>query len=181
MLSRTSSFAGSLAPQNVSAWTFRYYRFTTTKVRDYTQDLPTWPVGMVQFAELEFLYNGTRVNYTGATATNPGGVNPTGETPAQGIDNNTATKFLDQSGNGGATGSTISWKFVIDFGSPRTVDAFRFCTANDVDGRDPVRWTMEGSTDNATWRTLHTQATDASITTSRFTYTQTFYLNRGGA
>lgn len=136
---------------------------------------------MVQFAEFDLLYNGTRVNYAGASASNPGGVNPTGETPAQGIDNNTATKFLDQSGNGGATGSTISWQFVIDFGSPRTVDAFRFCTANDVNGRDPVRWKLEGSTDNSTWRTLHTQSTDASITTSRFTYTQTFYLNRGGA
>ena len=181
MFSRTSSFAGSLAPRNISAWTFRYYRFSVTKVRDYTQDLPAFPVGILQFAELEFLYSGTRVNYTGATATNPGGANPVGEEPDKGIDNNTATKFLDYSGNGGAYGSVISWKLVVDFGSPRTVDAFRFCTANDVDGRDPVRWTMEGSTDNVNWRTLHTQSTDATITTSRFTYTQVFYLNRGGA
>ena len=178
MFSRSSSFAGSLAPRNVSVWSFRYYRFTTTKVRDYTQDLPAWPVGMVQFAELEFLYNRTRVSYAGATATNPGGANPTGEEPDKGIDNNTATKFLDYSGNGGIYGSTISRKFVIDFGLPKEVDAFRFCTANDVDGRDPVQWTMEGSTDNITWRNLHTQATDASITTSRLTFTQIFYLNR---
>lgn len=181
MFSSISSFAGSLSPRNVSAWTFRYWRFTTTKVRDYTQDLPAWPVGMVQFADLEFLFSGTRVSYTGASATNPGGYNPVGEGPGQGIDNNTATKFLDQSGNGGATGSTISWKYVVDFGSPRTVSAFRFCTANDVNGRDPIRWTMEGSTDGSTWRTVHTQSTDASITTSRFTYTQIFNLNRGGA
>ena len=181
MFSRTSSFAGSLSPRNVSAWTFRYYRLSVTKVRDYTQDLPSFPVGILQFAELEFLYSGTRVSYSGATATNPGGVNPVGEEPAKGIDNNTATKFLDQSGNGGAYGSVISWKLVVDFGARRTVDAFRFCTANDVDGRDPVRWTMEGSNDNVNWRTLHTQATDATITTSRFTYTQVFYLNRGGA
>ncbi len=135
----------------------------------------------MQFAEIEFLYNGTRVNYTGATATNPGGANPAGEEPDKGIDNNTATKFLDYSGNGGAFGSVISWKLVVDFSTPRTVDAFRFCTANDVDGRDPVRWTMEGSTDNVNWRTLNTQSTDATITTSRTTYTQVFYLNRGGS
>ena len=181
MLGRASSFAGSLAARNVSAWTFRYYRFSVTKVRDYTQDLPSFPVGILQFAELEFLYSGTRVSYAGATATNPGGSNPAGEEPDKGIDNNTATKFLDRSGNGGAYGSVISWKFVVDFSSPRTVDAFRLCTANDVDGRDPVQWTMEGSTDNVNWRTLHTQATDATIPTGRFTYTQVFYLNRGGA
>ncbi len=135
----------------------------------------------MQFAELEFLYSGTRVNYTGATATNPGGANPVGEEPDKGIDNNTSTKFLDYSGNGGSLGSVISWKLVVDFSSRRTVDAFRFCTANDVDGRDPVRWTMEGSNDNVNWRTIHTQSTDAAVTTSRLTYTQVFYLNRGGS
>jgi len=181
MFSRTSSFAGSLSPQNVSTWTFRYYRLTVTKIRDNTADLPNFPVGIMQFAELEFLFSGTRINYSGAAATNPGGSNPPGEEPDKGIDNNTATKFLDRSGNGGAYGNTISWKYIIDFGSPRVVDAFRYCTANDVEGRDPVRWTMEGSTDNVVWRTIHTQATDATITTSRNTYTQIFYLNRGGA
>ena len=135
----------------------------------------------MQFADLEFRYSGTRVSYSGATATNPGGANPVGEEPDKGIDNNTSTKFLDYSGNGGSLGSVISWKLVVDFSSRRTVDAFRFCTANDVDGRDPVRWTMEGSNDNVSWRTIHTQSTDAAVTTSRLTYTQVFYLNRGGS
>jgi len=181
MFSRTSSFAGSLSPRNVSFWTFRYYRFSVTKIRDNTADLPTWPVGIMQFADLEFLYSGTRVSYAGATATNPGGANPVGEEPDKGIDNNTATKFLDYSGNGGPYGSVISWKLVVDFSAPSVVDSFCFYTANDAEGRDPVRWTMEGSTDNVNWRTIHTQSTDASITTSRLTRTQNFYLNRGGA
>jgi hypothetical protein len=181
MFGRVSSFAGSLAPWNVSSWTFRYYRFKVTKIRDNTADLPSFPVGILQFAELEFLYAGTRISYSGATATNPGGSNPTGEEPDKGIDNNTTTKFLDRSGNGGEYGSTISWTYIIDFGAPRTVDSFRYCTANDVIGRDPVRWSMEGSSDNVNWKTIHTQSTDATITTSRTTYTQRFYLNRGGA
>jgi len=176
MFSRISSFAGSLSPRNVSTWTFRYYSFTVTKIRDNTADLPNFPVGIMQFAELEFLYSGTRVNYSGATATNPGGSNPVGEEPDKGIDNNTSTKFLDYSGNGGPYGNIISWKLNVDFGSRRAVNAFRYCTANDVEGRDPVRWTMEGSNDNINWTLLQSQTVDATITTSRLTYTQAFFF-----
>ena len=178
MLGRISSL-GPVSPLPKARAAYRYYRFSVTKVRDNTADLPSFPVGILQFAEFDLFYNGSRVNYTGATATNPGGANPVGEEPDKGIDNNTSTKFLDYSGNGGAFGAVISWKFVIDFGASvrRTADAFRLATANDVTGRDPVRWILEGSNDNSTWTTLHTQSTDASITTSRLTYTQLFYFD----
>lgn len=182
MLSRASSFAGSLAPRNVTNQTFRYFRFAVTKVRDITQD-PTYPVGMMQMAEFQLLFMGTRVDYTGASATNPSGANPSGQDASKAIDNNTSTVFLDWSGNGtvgsDVTGVTKSWVLQIDFGSRRTVDGFRYTTGADVNGRDPVQWILEGSNDNSTWSTIHVQSTDATITTSRTTATQIFYINRG--
>jgi hypothetical protein len=42
-----------------------------------------------------------------------------------------------------------------------------------------VRWVLEGSNDSTTWSTIHVQSTDASITTSRTTATQIFYITRG--
>jgi hypothetical protein len=138
---------------------------------------------MMQMAEFQLLFMGTRVDYTGATATNTGGYNPTGQDASKAIDNNTSTVFLDVSGNGtigaDATGVTKSWVLQIDFGSRRTVDGFRYITGADVNGRDPVRWVLEGSNDNSTWSTIHVQSTDATITTSRTTATQIFYINRG--
>ncbi len=181
MLSRVSSFAGSLAPRNVTNQTFRYFRFAVTKVRDITQD-PTYPVGIMQMAEFQLTFMGTRVDYTGATATNPSGVNPAGQEASKAIDNDTNTVFLDWSGNGtvGATntGVTKSWVLQIDFGSIRTIDGFRYITGADVDGRDPVRWVLEGSNDSTTWTTIQVQTSDASITTLRKTATQIFYINR---
>ena len=181
MLSRASSFAGSIAPRNVTNQTFRYFRFAVTKVRDITQD-PTYPVGMMQMTEFQLLFMGTRIDYTGASATNPSGANPSGQDASKAIDNNTSTVFLDWSGNGtvgaNATGVIKSWVLQIDFGSRRAVDGFRYITGGDVNGRDPVQWVLEGSNDNSTWTTIHTQSTDASITTSRTTATQIFYITR---
>lgn len=184
MIGKTSSFAGSIAPINVTKQTFRYFRFAVTKIRDSTVD-PGYPVGMMQMTEFQLTFMGTRVDYTGATATNTGGFNPTGQDASKAIDNNTATVFLDMSGNGtvgaDATGVTKSWVLQIDFGSRRAVDGFRYITGADVNGRDPVRWILEGSNDASTWSTIHVQSTDASITTSRTTATQIFYITRGSS
>lgn len=178
MLSRISNLTGPISINTKPRVPYRYYRWSVTKVRDYTQDLPAWPVGMVQASEINLFFAGTNIPITSATCTNPGGYNPAGEDPTKINDANTSTKWLDQSGNGGATGSTISWKLVIDLGSgnAKIADAFRYATANDVDGRDAVRWTFEGSNNSSNWTTLHTQSVDASITLSRLTYTQLFYF-----
>ena len=182
MFNRLSAFAGPISPRNNQHFVYRYFRFTVTKVRDNTSDLPAYPIGMMQMAEFEILFAGTRVSYTGATATNPGGFNPTNQEPSKAIDGNTSTVFLDMSGNGtvgsNTTGVIKSWVLQIDFGSQRAIDGFRYMTAADVPGRDPVQWILEGSNDNSTWTTIHRQDTDATITTSRTTYTQKFYVTR---
>lgn len=178
MLGKISSLSSPTSPHSRPRVAYRYYRWSVTKARDITQDQPTWPVGMIQASEVEIFFAGTKVPITSATCTNPGGYNPVGEGPTNANDGSTATKWLDQSGNGGATGSVISWKLVIDLGvgGAKVADAFRYATANDVNGRDPVRWNFEGSNDNVNWRVLHSQAADASITTSRTTFTQLFYF-----
>ena len=182
MLSRASSQFGPISTLGKGRASYRYYRWSVTKVRDATQDSPTWPVGLVQAAEIQLYFAGTSIGITGATCTNPGGSNPAGEEPTKANDGSVLTKWLDRSGNGVVggidTGLTKSWKLVIDFGAStrKAADAFRYATANDVDGRDPVRWTLEGSNDNTNWSTLHTQSSDASITTDRQTFTQLFYF-----
>ena len=185
MMGRASSFAGSLAPRNVTNQTFRYFRFSVTKVRDNTADLPSYSVGMMQMTEFELTFMGSRIDYTGATATNPSGYSPSGQSASSGIDNNTGTVFLDMSGNGtvgsNTTGVIKSWVLQIDFGSVRTVDGFRYTTGADVQGRDPVQWVLEGSNDASKWSVIHVQSTDASITTSRTTKTQIFYITRGSS
>lgn len=126
---------------------------------------------------------GSRVDFTGATATNPNGFNPSGQEASKAIDNNSGSVFLDASGNGtapiGSTGAIKSWVLKIDFGSRRTIDGFRYTTGGDVPGRDPVQWVLEGSNDDSSWSTIQVQSSDASITTSRATQTQIFYITRG--
>lgn len=183
MFSRLSSFAGSISPRNVTNQTFRYFRFTVTKIRDNTADLPSYTAGIVQMTEFQLLSMGNRISYAGASATNPGGYNTTGQTATSAIDNDNGTVFLDMSGNGtvgsNTTGAIKSRVLQIDFGSKRNVDGFRYITGADVSGRDPVQWVLEGSNDNSSWSTLHVQSTDATITTGRTTATQIFYITRG--
>jgi hypothetical protein len=104
---------------------------------------------MVQFAELIFRYNGIRIDTTNgaATATNPGGNNPSNETPDKAIDGKNNTKFLD-----------FNIKpLIIDFKKSISVTDYTFVTANDSNGRDPISWTLEGSNDSTTWTTLDTK------------------------
>ena len=130
---------------------FRYYKFTPTALMTATEP-------MVQISELIVGYNNTRVDYTGATASNPGGNNPSSETPAQGIDNNKDTKWLDKN----------ILPLIIDFGANRTANMYTFSTANDSVGRDPKSWTFHGSNDNSNWTLLDTQ-TNYTTTTVRLT------------
>jgi GLEYA domain len=183
MLGRISSIAGPLSSAKTT-WTFRYYRFSITKARDVTTDgsYPTYNiVGITQLSEFELMLMGTKVDLTGATVTNPGGSNPVGQDVSKGVDGNQDTVWLDWSGNGNAggnaTGAVKSWVLKIDFGSGtrKTIDGFRYKTGGDETGRDPVQWVLEGSNDDSTWTVVHRQSTDATITTSRKTYTQIFY------
>jgi len=169
-----SSFNGANQAGRKSVARFRYFRFYGTKVRTPSADAPTYPNGLIQMSEFIMLLGNTRIDYTGATATNPGGNNPSGEEPSKGIDNDQNTKWLDLNFN-----TNLYAILQVDFGSVRQADAFQYRTANDVDGRDPIRWLVQGSNDASVWYTVHDQnSSDATITTSRFTLTQVFYFNK---
>jgi hypothetical protein len=162
MLGRISNLAGPISTGGKARVAYRYYRFRTTAIRGGIS--PT----MIQLSEIEFYFSGTKLSLAGATATNPGGSNPVGEEPSKAIDGSTATKWLDFN----------ILPLVIDFGAGnlRVADSFRFATANDESGRDPLQWAVEGSNDNSTWTALHTQSTNATVPTARLTFTERFYF-----
>jgi hypothetical protein len=136
---------------------YRYYRFVPVTLRTPSEN-------MVQISEFQMLMDGVRV--AGATASNPGGNTPGSEGPAQANDNNVDTKWLD-----------FNIKpLVLDFGTTTDVNGYRWATANDSDGRDPVSWRVEGSHDNTNWKILDTK-TAQTVPTARKTYLADFSLD----
>ena len=118
------------------AVTFRFYRFSTEGVRSGGNS-------SVQLAEFQF-YSESGLLAQSPQISNPGGINPEGEGPANLKDSDLETKWLD------FTRSPL----VFDFGVPVAIDHYGFITANDFSSRDPVRWTFEGSPDGTNWTLL---------------------------
>jgi len=113
-------------------------------------------------AEIEFMSNGIIVAVS--SAANPGGSNPSAETPDMAIDGDVSTKWLDF--NTQALHLTIA-------DCTSEPDNFRFTTANDGDGRDPVQWTMQNYIDSSLVY-AHVQYVDYPTPTSRYTATAWF-------
>jgi len=111
----------------------RYVRFTPVELRDNAV------ASSIQLAEFDFFLGAATVSVS--SVTNPDGDNPVGEIPANLLDGNTGTKWLDFNKGG----------LVFDLGATVSIDRYRFTTANDDPERDPVRWTLEASTDGTTW------------------------------
>lgn len=127
----------------MGAASYRWYRFEPTRLRGEGSE------NSIQLAEFELRLAGSRIS--GATATNPGGDNPDGtgnnpfvQTPAKAVDNDLQTKWLDFN----------KGPLVLDFGEPVEVDAYAFATAGDAPDRDPMGWTLYGSTDGVSWSVL---------------------------
>lgn len=138
---------------------YRYYRFTPTQLR-VTNNC------CVQLAEFEFLREGVRVGTP--LVSNPGGRNPSNETPDLSVDGSLSTKWLDFN-----QGSLL-----FDFGGPKKVDSYRWATANDATERDPVQWLLEGSDDETSWVLVDERVgVDFPTPVSRFTFTPTLDLN----
>lgn len=135
---------------------FRYYRFTPTELRN------TAGANSVQLAEFELYANNTLL--LGAIASNPGGNNPGNESPAQAVDGDLGTKWLDFTKFSG---------LILDFGTPVFSDGYRFATANDANERDPISWILEGSNDNSNWTEIDSRSF-ANVPATRQTFTETF-------
>jgi hypothetical protein len=139
---------------------YSYYRWQITQAKTTPPQ-----ANCVQASEFVFQLNGVDQSMVGATATNPGGSNPSGEEPSKLIDNNTSTKGLDLNfvSNGSIT------NFIFQFPIKKSFDGYRWATANDEESRDPKSWTVSGSNDGTNWTVLHTVSGFVS-TTARFTY-----------
>jgi hypothetical protein len=149
----TSTTTTTAAP----APSYRYYRWRITNIK-------TASTNMTQASEFVFALNGVDQSMGGVTIANPNGSNPVGEEVGKLIDGNTNTKWLDSNITTNSRADAI-----MDFGSQKTFDGYRWATANDEEGRDPKDWTLSGSNDNSTWVTLHT-VTGYVATSSRRTY-----------
>ena len=137
------------------------FRFTPTKLRNDQE------ANSIHISEFEFKGPGGKlIDRSTATATNPGGENPASELPADAIDGQVGTKWLDFK----------KAAFVVQWPDPQEVKFFRFRTANDCSERDPVRWRLEGSDDGVGWTSLHQQAADFATPTARDTTTAWFQL-----
>ena len=145
-----------LLPHALFGANFRYYRFTPTELRN------TAGANSVQLAEFELYANTTPL--VGAIASNTGGNSPGAESPAQAVDGDLGTKWLD---------FTKFTGLVLDFGTPIFSNGYRFATANDDSKRDPVSWTLGGSNDNLAWSQIDSRSF-ANVPTTRQTFTETF-------
>ncbi|RXK62041.1 DUF1735 domain-containing protein [Lacibacter luteus] len=107
------------------------------------------------------------------------------------IDNDINTKYLFQTWNTAlATNGGAWWK--LQFGTPVTVGAYTFTSANDGATRDPKDWKLQGSNDNTTWTDLDTRTGEqfaARFQTKRyevaspqsFTYYRVFMTANNGS
>ncbi|CAK0795827.1 unnamed protein product [Prorocentrum cordatum] len=130
------------------------YKFTPTKLRNEST--------FVHFAEIEFMSSGSQVAVTGAA--NPGGSNPSLETPEMAIDGSILTKWADV--NMQALVLTI-------LDCTAEPDSFRFITASDEYSNDPVQWTLHKYI-GSSWVVVHAQDVDYPTPTARYTPTEWF-------
>ncbi|GAA5484516.1 CotH kinase family protein [Haloferula sargassicola] len=130
---------------------YRYYRFSTERVR-------TGFNNSVQLGDFHF-YTETGEVAEFPWITNPGGDNPDGEGPYNLVDDDPSTKWLDFN----------RAPLVFDFFEPVEIDHYGFTTANDATGRDPVRWTFEGSNNGSNWTLLDDRGGEnQDVSTARY-------------
>jgi hypothetical protein len=149
-------YSTAYGPQNV--YTYKYVKFTVVMARGGSTT-------EYQLSEFQLKLRGVFVNYTGITIS----PNTTGaEGSIRVIDGLVNTKYF-------AVGQGNN--FVITSPTNFVFDSYTWATANDVPDRDPIRWKVEGSTDNTNWILLDDKsATTQSVTTARQTYLPDIFL-----
>lgn len=118
-----------------------------------------------QLSEFQLLLSGAPVAYPVGTSATSEGKAAGPEGPEKAIDGLTGTKFYTDLKN-------PLRPLVLALPESVVFDAYRWYTANDAEGRDPVAWTVETSADGVNWTALDAQdysANQAAITTARYT------------
>ena len=150
--------------------TFRPKIITTYPIYQYYKLHITETKGAPLVQMSEFIFQTDVVDYPNMSSINisllDGHTSPPFERIEKLIDG-TNDKFLDYNFTNGGT------NILFDFGSPIAFDGYRWKTANDESGRDPMSWTLYGSTDNTNWDVLDIVA-DFMATEDRYTFTPPF-------
>ena len=155
-------------PTAPNSTVYRYFKFLPQEMRSATPDA-------MQYSEFE-LTDGTSY-YSPDSASQLYRADDTdgddyvaSQRVAASIDGSTSTKLFN--------GSWATKYYLYDMGSSfnTVLTGWRYKTGDDVDGRDPVSWTLLGSTNNTDWVILD-QRTQETITTTRQTATQDFLFN----
>jgi hypothetical protein len=155
-------------PTAPNSTVYRYFKFLPQEMRSATPDA-------MQYSEFE-LTDGTSY-YSPDSASQLYRADDTdgddyvaSQRVAASIDGSTSTKLYN--------GSWATKYYLYDMGSSfnTVLTGWRYKTANDNNSRDPVSWTLLGSTNNTDWVILD-QRTQETITTTRQTATQDFLFN----
>ncbi len=163
------------APTTVSSSLFR---FTATKSRPAADGHPDHGNSGIQLSEFQLVLDGEVVPWPEGTTASDGRDNPTASEGAlKAVDNVVQEK----------NGSSNKWYYngrplpkVLTITSPVPVefDAYRFVTANDAKGRDPVSWTVEIGAEvdgEIVWRELDKQDDQEEVVpVSRYTATPAY-------
>ena len=164
--SNYTTLLATATPKNTTV--YRYFKFLPQAMRSATPDA-------MQYSEFE-LTDGTSY-YSPSSASQlyraddtDGDDYAANQNVAASIDGSTSTKLYN--------GGWASKYYLYDMGSSfsTALTGWRYKTGNDMDSRDPISWTLLGSTNNTDWVLLD-QRVNETITTSRQTATQDFTFN----
>ena len=161
----TQVVGGTLRIQRENSMTAQLLRFLPLATRPDAQYSNTG----YQISEFQVMLNGVGV-------ANPGGTTAYAANPTAG--NEMAPKAVDGSITDKWYCSVYGTPLIITFGQPVTFNSYRWATANDALGRDPITWTLEvgvlgaGTTN---WYMLDAQ-TNYAPTTARNTWIATNFV-----
>jgi hypothetical protein len=149
----------TLGEQIYSRHQYRYIRWRITAKRTAG--------GSVQASEFNLRAGSTNIAMSLAImSTDPSNAFGTGTETANSLkDANINSKWN--------TAVQLPISVIFDMGSSVIFNGYRWATANDDSGRDPVTWTVDGSNNAVDYYTLDTQ-TNFATTTSRNTYVGPF-------
>jgi hypothetical protein len=162
-----SRYTTLLATPIANSTVYRYFKFLPQEIRGISSGM--------QYSEFELTdgssyYSPTSAQQLYRSNDSDGDDWTASENVASSIDGDISTKVFN--------GGYASKYYLYDMGSSfnTVLTGWRYKTANDNDVRDPVSWTLLGSTNNTDWVLLD-QRVNETIPSSRGTATQDFTFN----